>query len=122
MPTEEVEPFGTMLMRALAADHRYRTASRNVNWVAFAKDLPTASYAQLRKAVSGERQPSMGLMEEAAGVLGIDAAHFFYEYELAEERAKLDPKAQGGGEEGLRKAVANLRALKPHDAEIRSDA
>lgn len=113
MATEDTEAFGTALMWAAAADHRYRTASRGVNWAAFHADLPDdISYAQLHKAVSGTREPSMRLMEAAADVLGIDPETYFHEYRLAKVREALDPKAQGGGEEGLRRALANLRALK----------
>jgi transcriptional regulator with XRE-family HTH domain len=107
---EEIRDFGLSLMLLLLDYPKFRTRTGNVAWGEFARALEARSgvaYSTLRKAVAGERRPSVELMEAVAECLNIDPNEF-HEFRLAQARAALDPEEQGGGEDGLRKAVANL--------------
>jgi transcriptional regulator with XRE-family HTH domain len=107
---ESTERFGAALTRALSERPEFLTRTGNVAWSRFAQvlaDRAGISYASLHKAVSGEREPTMRLMQAVAGALGLEP-DYFLEYRLARIREALDPRAQGGGDEGLRKAAEYL--------------
>lgn len=99
---ETTTPFAVAL-RDLIIEHDYATRSGNANWSAFAARLEGVHYETLRRAVSGDRQPSPKLMEECARVLGI-RADTFVEYRIYLVRRSFDPAAVG-----LESAIKNLR-------------
>ena len=100
---ESAEPFGTAVRGLVQEDPDLLTSTGNVNWTAVA-DKIGLGYDTLRKAVSGERMPSVEVMKEVADGLGVPASYFF-EYRLWDTQRQFDVK-----EVGYDKAVANLRA------------
>jgi hypothetical protein len=85
--------FGATL-RNLLIDAGVITRIGNPNWGALALRMNGGNYESLRKAVTGERQPSAKLMEEAARCLAVDPT-VFVEYRLQAARASLDPNEVG---------------------------
>lgn len=99
----EFEPFGRVL-RDLLIERDITTGMGNPNWSAFAEKLDTVHYETLRKAVTGERQPSAKVMEEAAAALGIEPTTFI-EYQIWQAQSQFDPR-----EVGVEDALKNLEA------------
>lgn len=93
--------FGKVL-RDLLIEHDITTGMGNPNWSAFAEKLETVHYETLRKAVTGERQPTPKVMEEAADALGI-LPSVFVEYQVWEAQRQFDPR-----EVGVERALENL--------------
>lgn len=75
----------------------------NPNWSAFVQTVDGVHYETLRKAVTGERQPTPDLMEACAAALDLDPADLFYEYALWSAQRMFDP-----GEVGVEEALSNL--------------
>lgn len=101
LASSEYRPFGKVL-RDLLIDAEITTSMGNPNWSAFADKLDSVHYETLRKAVTGERNPSPVLMTEAAAALGRDPS-VFIEYRLWEMQRKFDPR-----EVGVDEALKNL--------------
>lgn len=99
---ETTKRFGPAL-RELLIEHDYATRTGSPNWSAFAAELDGIHYETLRKAVAGERRPSLNLLEECARVLRLRPA-YFVEYRLYLAQRDFDPDAVG-----LDHAVRNLR-------------
>lgn len=93
--------FGKVL-RDLLIEHEITTGMGNPNWSAFAELLPTVHYETLRKAITGERQPTPKVMEEAAAALGV-TPELFVEYRVWNAQRQFDPR-----EVGVEEALANL--------------
>jgi len=95
--------FGAVL-RDLLIERGITTGIGNPDWVAFARALPDVSYESLRKAVTGERQPGIKIMQSVASALGVDP-DVFWEYQLAQAQRSFNPS-----EVGEDVAFANLQA------------
>lgn len=80
------------------------TAIGNANWASFTTELDGISYETLRKAVTGEREPSIKLMEVVAQALELDP-EVYVEYRLEMARRSFDPAIVGEDA-----ALANLEA------------
>jgi len=102
------ERFGRALARVLDGREEYTTASGTVAWARFARELDF-NYETLRQAVSGQRQPSIALMEAVADTLDIGPG-YFAEYRLARLREALDPQKRG-----LERALENYYDLRPDE-------
>jgi hypothetical protein len=100
--TPSERPFGSALRSLLADRQEFLTRTGNINWASVAEAMPGIYYESLRKAVTGERQPSRTLMERAAKTAGVKPT-YFVEYQLAEARRQFDP-----GEVGWEAALENL--------------
>jgi transcriptional regulator with XRE-family HTH domain len=100
---ESAEPFGAAVRGLVMEDADLLTSTGNVNWTAVA-DKIGIGYDTLRKAVSGERLPSVEVMAEVADGLGVPTS-YFSEYRLWETQRQFDVK-----EVGYDAAIANLRA------------
>lgn len=72
------------------------------NWVAFAELLDGYKYESLRKAIAGDRPPTMGLMEACAEALSISPDEFI-EYRILAAQRMFDPR-----EVGMEQALKNL--------------
>jgi hypothetical protein len=96
-------PFGAVV-RDLLIERGITTGIGNPDWVAFARTLPDVSYESLRKAVSGERQPGIKIMESVALALHVDP-DVFWEHQLAQVQRSFNPAEVGDGV-----AYANLQA------------
>lgn len=103
MPENGVDykAFGRVL-RDLLIDREITTGMGNPNWSAFAERLETVHYETLRKAVTGERQPTPKVMEEAADALSLDPS-IFVEYQVWQAQRQFDPR-----EVGVQAALENL--------------
>jgi hypothetical protein len=87
--------------------------NRNINWMLFVKDAMEPrgiSYETLRKAQSGERHPSLSLMEKVSEALGV-RPDYFAEYRLAQALQAFDVS-----EVGWDKAIENLRSWNDRQA------
>lgn len=100
-------PFGHVL-RDLLVEAEFTTRIGNPRWADFADRLPGVHYETLRKAVTGERQPTAELMELSAQALGLEP-DVFVEYRLWQARRSLDPR-----DVGHHAAVKTLRAWEGH--------
>jgi hypothetical protein len=89
-----LHPFGVTLRNLLQERPEFVTPNRNINWAAVAEALPDVSYETLRKAVAGERQPTLSLMERAAALANIQPNHFV-EYRLAEAQRQFNSSEVG---------------------------
>ena len=98
--------FGTVV-RDLLIEQDRTTPLGNPDWAAFAKVLPGISYESLRKAVTGERDPSPKIMETVATALDVDPGRFV-EYRLWQARRRFDPAEVG--------SAAALRNLETWEA------
>ena len=96
-------PFGAVL-RDLLIERGITTGIGNPDWVAFAGTLPGVSYESLRKAVTGERQPGLKIMQSVASALDVDPK-LFWEYQVAQVQRSFNP-----AEVGEEVAFANLQA------------
>lgn len=94
--------FGVALRDLLLDREEFQTYTGNINWSVFADKLKGTHYETLRKAVSGERQPSIGLMQQVASLLKVDPS-YFAEYRLAQAQRQFDV-----GEVGWETAMKNL--------------
>jgi transcriptional regulator with XRE-family HTH domain len=90
----QAQRFGIALRDLLLERGDYLTPSGNVNMQLFSKRLPTYHYETLRKAVTGERQPTVELIEEVAAVLGVEPG-FFSEYGLLKAQQQFDVRVVG---------------------------
>jgi transcriptional regulator with XRE-family HTH domain len=86
--------FGITLRDLLLEREEYLTSGGNVNLQTFARSLPSYHYETLRKAVTGERQPTTELLEEVATVLGVPP-ETFYEYGLLVAQRDFDVSVVG---------------------------
>jgi hypothetical protein len=100
--SETTEPFAIAL-RELVLEHDYTTGTGNPNWSAFSAELNQVHYETLRRAVAGERPPSLLLMEECARVLRV-RPEYFLEYRVHLAKRDFDPR-----EVGVDRALQNLR-------------
>jgi hypothetical protein len=100
--------FGSALSELLL-ERDYSTQTGKPNWTAFARELQGAHYETLRRAVSGEREPSPRLLEGCARVVAIDPAYFL-EYRLYQARREFDP-AEVGPERAARSLATWNAAL-----------
>jgi hypothetical protein len=96
-------PFGAIL-RDLLIERGITTGIGNPDWVTFARTLPDVKYESLRKAVTGERQPGIKIMQSVASALDVDP-DVFWEYQLARVQRSFNPS-----EVGEAVAFANLQA------------
>jgi hypothetical protein len=104
------QPFGAALRPLLEQRPEFLTKTGNINWASVADAMPDTNYESLRKALTGERQPSVSLMERAAEVAGIEPSQFA-EYRLAQARRQFDP-----AEVGWDGAIENLARLAKNPA------
>lgn len=99
---------GSSTLRDVLRDHLVERGIVNKlgdpNWVAFAELLDGYKYETLRKAIAGDRQPTMGLMEACAEALDISPAEFI-EYRVLAAQRMFDPR-----EVGMEQALKNLDA------------
>ena len=102
MPHRNTRRFGLVLRDQLIEHAEYVTPAGNVNLQEFARQLPSYHYETLRKAVVGDRAPTVELIEEVSTALGIDPETFF-EYGLLLAQRSFDPKVVG-----VEKALENL--------------
>ena len=70
------------------------TAIGNANWAAFVHELDGVSYETLRKAVTGERHPSVKLMRAVATALNFEPSEF-KEFRLECAKRCFDPEVVG---------------------------
>lgn len=108
LPEQTEKRFGIALRDLVLAldDQRFLTPNGNVNWMEFVHETMEplgVKYETLRKAIAGERTPSVSLMEMCAKALGIKP-EFFGEYRLAQALHAFDPT-----EVGYEEAMKNLR-------------
>jgi hypothetical protein len=96
----EFKSFGRVL-RDLLIEREITTGMGNPNWSAFAELLPDVHYETLRKAVTGERKLTPGVMEAVAKALDLDPAETFDEYRLWQAQRMFDPR-EVGSEEALK--------------------
>ena len=94
--------FGLTLHDYLSQREEYVSGSGNINLQEFARTLPSYHYETLRKAVVGDRSPTVELIEEVARSLGVSPSVFF-EYDLLLAQQSFDPRVVG-----LDAALANL--------------
>lgn len=85
--------FGVIVRNLLIAK-RITTRNGNPDWVGFVNTVQGVSYETLRKAVTGERAPSPGLMEDVARALDEEPG-IFAEYRLWRYRRLFDPAVVG---------------------------
>lgn len=97
----ERRSFGE-IVRDLLIERGYTTGIGNPNWAGFAQELAGVSYESMRKAVTGEREPGVKIMESIAEKLGAEP-DIFWEYRLAQAQRAFDPR-----EVGEEAAYANL--------------
>lgn len=97
------QPFGKALIPLLREHDEYLTGIQNVNLRAVAAALDNVHYETLRKAIAGERLPSLRLIEQVAELVGVKP-DYFAEYQLALARRDFDI-----GEVGWEQAMRNLR-------------
>jgi len=102
LASEKPTPFG-VVVRDLLIQHGYVTQIGNPNWMEFSRQLRDVKYESLRKAVTGEREPGVKIMESVAQALGIKPC-VFWEYQLAVAQRSFDPREVGEDE-----AFANLQ-------------
>ena len=99
------QPFGRALRDVLLGREEYTTLSGNVNWSAFAESLRRVHYETLRKAISGEREPSEHVIEDVSDALALEP-EYFAEYRLLQSQRAFDVR-----EVGWEQAIKNLRAF-----------
>lgn len=97
------QPFGKALIPLLREHDEFLTGIQNVNLRAVAAALDNVHYETLRKAIAGERLPSLRLIEQVAELVGVKP-DYFAEYQLALARRDFDI-----GEVGWEQAMRNLR-------------
>jgi hypothetical protein len=85
----EYQPFGIVL-RDLLIERGITTRLHNPHWAQFARSVPGVHYETLRKAITGEREPAIKLIEAVAKALNV-APTLFAEYRLARARESLNP-------------------------------
>jgi hypothetical protein len=100
-------PFAQALRSLLSGRKEFLTQTGNINWRAVADALPDVHYETLRKAVAGERQPTVDLMEKVAALVGV-SPHHFAEWQLAQAMREFDARPPPLGV-GLDSALDNLR-------------
>lgn len=100
--TDGKRPSFGAVVRDLLIEQGYVTGIGNPDWARFARELDDVSYESLRKAVTGERDPGIKIMEAVAAVLAV-APDTFWEYRLAQAQREFDPREVGEDE-----AYANL--------------
>lgn len=96
------QTFGEVV-RDLLIERDVVTAIGNPDWPKFVQTVEGLQYESLRKAVTGERPPSIKIMETVAEALGVEPT-VFWEYQLAQVQRSFDPKEVGEDE-----AFANLQ-------------
>jgi hypothetical protein len=99
----EPQKFTAAVRTRLEVRDEFLTNTGNINWRAVAEALPGVHYETLRKAVAGDRNPTPALMEQVAGLLGIEP-DIFAEYQLHLAQRQFDV-----GEVGWEAAMDNLR-------------
>lgn len=104
---ESTRRFGAAVRELVDTDGDLLTSTGNVNWTAVA-DKIGIGYDTLRKAISGERDPSPDVMEQVAAGLGV-APTYFPEYRLWLTQREFDVR-----EVGWDKAIGNLRTWAEH--------
>ena len=112
MASSNRKRFG-LVLRDLLLETEHVSAAGNVQLASFVRELPNVEYETLRKAVTGDRPPSLELMEAVAKALGVEP-WVFYEYGLELSRLAFDVRAVG-----LDKALDNVEAwLKTGGADL----
>ena len=69
------QPFGRVL-RDLLITKDVTTRNGNPDWAGFCQQLDGISYETLRKAVTGDRQPHLALMESVSDALSVPRTTF----------------------------------------------
>lgn len=72
----------------------FLTHTGNINWMLVSEALPDVYYETLRKAVAGDRNPTLSLMEKVAELAGV-SPEVFAEYQLAKAQRAFDVKEVG---------------------------
>ena len=85
--------FG-LVLRDLLIARGFTTKMGNANFARFSQELESTHYEVLRKAVSGNREPSPRVMEDCAETLGVSPT-VFVEYRLWQARRTFDPAEVG---------------------------
>lgn len=97
-------PRFAVVARALfQAREEFLTHTGNINWMAVSEQLPGVHYETLRKALAGDRQPTVELMEAVARLAEVDPT-LFVEYRLHLARREFNVR-----EVGFETAAANLK-------------
>lgn len=96
--------FKDVVLRLFQGHEEYLRKTGTVDLMRVSDALPDVYYETLRKAVAGDRQPSVDLMEKVATLAGVDPG-VFAEYQLEVARQQFDPKVVG-----WETATANLKA------------
>jgi hypothetical protein len=97
------QPFGRTLRDLLIAKD-VTTRNGNPDWAGFCQLLDGVSYETLRKAVTGDREPTPKIIEAVADAMSVEPETFF-EYQLLDAQRRFDWR-----EVGFDVAVANLAA------------
>lgn len=93
MIAPSTKPFGEALADLLGEEQDvYVTPGGRVKIKPLAEDLEGVSTGALRRAVLGERRPSVDLMEECARFLRV-RPEYFAEYRAEHVRRLLEPEA-----------------------------
>lgn len=69
--TQSDKPFKKALNELLAQREEFSTSFGGPNYAAFARALEETSYGKLRKILRGERQFTIGFIQEVASVLRV---------------------------------------------------
>ena len=107
--TANPKPFGRTLRDLLIAKD-VTTRNGNPDWAGFCQLLDGVSYETLRKAVTGDREPTPKIIEAVSDALSVEP-DTFVEYRLLEAQRRFDWRVVG-----FDAAVANLRLENDSDA------
>ncbi|MGH8515506.1 MAG: hypothetical protein ACREV8_16505, partial [Gammaproteobacteria bacterium] len=80
--------------RELVIENDYVTQRGAPNWAALASELQGFHYETLRRAATGRRPPSAGLIEECARAFRL-RPEYFLEYRVFLAQRDFDPNAVG---------------------------
>lgn len=100
----EVGKFRDVAVRLFEGHEEFLRRTGTVDLMRVAEQLPDVYYETLRKAVTGDRSPTVDLMEKVAALAGV-SPEVFSEYQLEQARRQFDVK-----EVGYEQAMENLRA------------
>lgn len=100
----EVGKFKDLAVRLFEGREEFLRKTGTVDLMRISEQLPDVYYETLRKAVAGDRAPTVELMEKVAALAGVEPG-VFAEYQMEIARRQFDPK-----QVGWEKAMENLKA------------
>lgn len=103
MAEPKIGRFRDVARELFVGREEFLTHTGNVNWMLVSEALPDVYYETLRKAVAGDRNPTLSLMEKVAELAGV-SPEVFGEYQIAKAQAAFDVK-----EVGYEAAMENVR-------------